>query len=98
MPFIPVVRVPSIEAGIEESLKAEHQYKHTSIIHSHDVNHGDCDGTSVGYDLVHQEWSLYGRAGPGGRRLLEFFHCDTDRRRSDQSTDLHTRQAVRHGG
>jgi len=39
MPFIPVVRVKSVEEGIEASLAAEHNYKHTSIIHSHDVEH-----------------------------------------------------------
>ena len=37
MPFLPIVRVKSQEEGIERSLKAEHGYKHTAIIHSHDV-------------------------------------------------------------
>jgi aldehyde dehydrogenase len=39
MPFVPVARVKSIEEGIEASHRAEHNYKHTSIIHSHDVEH-----------------------------------------------------------
>jgi len=37
MPFLPIVRVKSVEEGIERSLVAEHNYKHTAIIHSHDV-------------------------------------------------------------
>jgi aldehyde dehydrogenase len=37
MPFLPIVRVRNIEEGITRSLEAEHGYKHTSIIHSHDV-------------------------------------------------------------
>ena len=37
MPFLPVVRVKDLEAGIAGALVAEHGYKHTSIIHSHDV-------------------------------------------------------------
>jgi len=39
MPFIPIVRVKSVEEGIAASFEAEHNYKHTSIIHSHDVEH-----------------------------------------------------------
>src|SRR5207249_3157004 len=39
MPFIPVVRVKSVEEGIEAARLAERNYKHTSIIHSHDVEH-----------------------------------------------------------
>src|SRR5205823_7247228 len=39
MPFIPIVRVKSVEEGIEAAKVAEHNYKHTSIIHSHDVEH-----------------------------------------------------------
>jgi aldehyde dehydrogenase len=37
MPFVPIVRVKDVEEGIERALQAEHGYKHTSIIHSHDV-------------------------------------------------------------
>jgi aldehyde dehydrogenase len=37
MPFLPIVRVKNVEEGIERSLEAEHNYKHTAIIHSHDV-------------------------------------------------------------
>ena len=37
MPMIPIVRVKSVEEGIERSLQSEHNYKHTAIIHSHDV-------------------------------------------------------------
>ncbi len=38
MPFIPVVRVESAEQGIEFSVKAEHGYKHTAMIHSNNLN------------------------------------------------------------
>lgn len=39
MPFIPIVKVRDVEEGIAKSLEAEHNYKHTAIIHSYDVNH-----------------------------------------------------------
>jgi len=37
MPFIPVIRVLNVEAAIAASVKAEHGYRHTAIIHSRDV-------------------------------------------------------------
>ena len=37
MPFIPVVRVACVNAGIKAAVKAEHGYRHTAIIHSKDV-------------------------------------------------------------
>jgi aldehyde dehydrogenase len=37
MPFIPVVRVRDADAGIAASVKAEHGYRHTAIIHTQNV-------------------------------------------------------------
>ena len=34
MPFIPVVKVGCIDAAIKAALKAEHDYRHTAVIHS----------------------------------------------------------------
>jgi aldehyde dehydrogenase len=34
MPFIPVIRVPDIDAAIAAAVRAEHGYRHTAIIHS----------------------------------------------------------------
>ena len=39
MPMLPIVRVKPVEEGIALSLQSEHNYKHTAIIHSHDVEH-----------------------------------------------------------
>ena len=38
MPFVPVVRVPNVDAAIQASLKAEHNYRHTAIIHSRNID------------------------------------------------------------
>ena len=38
MPFVPVVRVKDVDAGIAAAVKAEHGYRHTAIMHSQDVN------------------------------------------------------------
>jgi aldehyde dehydrogenase len=38
MPFLPIVRVKDVDAGIAAALKAEHGYRHTAIIHSRNVD------------------------------------------------------------
>jgi aldehyde dehydrogenase len=38
MPFVPVVRVRDVDAGIAAAVKAEHGYRHTAIMHSQDVD------------------------------------------------------------
>ncbi len=37
MPFVPMVRVPNVDAAIAASVKAEHGYRHTAIIHTQNV-------------------------------------------------------------
>ncbi len=39
MPFIPVVRIKTVEEGIQLAKKAEHGFKHSAMIHSHNVKH-----------------------------------------------------------
>ncbi|MDR3719016.1 MAG: aldehyde dehydrogenase EutE [Bryobacteraceae bacterium] len=38
MPFVPIVRVPDVDAGIAASVKAEHNYRHTALIHSRNMH------------------------------------------------------------
>lgn len=37
MPFLPIVRVRDVDEAIREAVKAEHDYKHTAIIHSRNI-------------------------------------------------------------
>jgi aldehyde dehydrogenase len=37
MPFVPVVRVRDVDAGIAAAVKAEHGYRHTAIIHTQNL-------------------------------------------------------------
>jgi len=39
MPFIPIVRVRNVAAGIRGAIKAEHGYRHTAMIHTHNVQY-----------------------------------------------------------
>ena len=38
MPFLPIIRVPDVDAAIAASVKAEHGYRHTAIIHTRNVD------------------------------------------------------------
>jgi acyl-CoA reductase-like NAD-dependent aldehyde dehydrogenase len=37
MPFLPIVRVPDVNTGIDMAIEAEHDYKHTAVMHSKNV-------------------------------------------------------------
>jgi len=72
MPFIPIVRVESIEEGIEGSLAAEHNYKHTSIIHSHDVEHMTAMARALDTTLFVKNGPCMAGLGLGGEGYLSY--------------------------
>jgi aldehyde dehydrogenase len=72
MPFVPVVRVRSVEEGIAEAKKAEHNYKHTAIIHSHDVEHMTAMARALDTTLFIKNGSCLCGLGGGGEGYLSF--------------------------
>jgi aldehyde dehydrogenase len=72
MPFIPVVRVKSVEEGIQASLAAEHNYKHTSIIHSHDVEHMTAMARALDTTLFVKNGPCMAGLGLGGEGYLSY--------------------------
>ena len=72
MPFLPIVRVKSVEEGIERSLEAEHGYKHTSIIHSHDVEHMTAMGRALDTTLFIKNGASMCGLGLGGEGYLSY--------------------------
>ncbi|HXR05329.1 MAG TPA: aldehyde dehydrogenase family protein [Verrucomicrobiae bacterium] len=72
MPFLPIVRVKSVEEGIERSLEAEHGYKHTSIIHSHDVEHMTAMARALDTTLFVKNGSCMTGLGIGGEGYLSY--------------------------
>lgn len=72
MPFIPIVRVKSVEEGIEASKKAEHNYKHTSIIHSHDVEHMTAMARALDTTLFVKNGPCMAGLGLGGEGYLSY--------------------------
>jgi aldehyde dehydrogenase len=72
MPFLPIVRVRSLEEGIACSLEAEHGYKHTSIIHSHDVESITAMGRALDTTLFVKNGPSTTGLGLGGEGYLSF--------------------------
>lgn len=72
MPFIPIVRVKSLEEGVKRSLEAEHGYKHTSIIHSHDIEAMTAMGRALDTTLFIKNGPCMAGLGLGGEGYLSF--------------------------
>jgi aldehyde dehydrogenase len=72
MPFLPIVRVKSLEEGVKRSLDAEHAYKHTSIIHSHDVEAMTAMGRALDTTLFIKNGPCMAGLGLGGEGYLSY--------------------------
>jgi aldehyde dehydrogenase len=72
MPFLPIVRVKSVDEGIEQSLIAEHNYKHTAIIHSHDVENITAMARALDTTLFVKNGPSTTGLGLGGEGYLSF--------------------------
>ena len=72
MPFIPIVRVKNVEEGIALSLHSEHNYKHTAIIHSHDVENITAMARALDTTLFVKNGASPCGLGLGGEGYLSF--------------------------
>jgi aldehyde dehydrogenase len=72
MPMIPIVRVKSVEEGIAKSLQSEHGYKHTAIIHSHDVENITAMARALDTTLFVKNGPCAAGLGLGGEGYLSF--------------------------
>src|SRR2546423_938982 len=72
MPFIPIVRVRSIEEGVAASKIAEHDYKHTSIIHSHNVEHMTTMARALDTTIFIKNGPCMSGLGLGGEGYLSY--------------------------
>ena len=66
MPFIPVVRVNCVDAAIAASVKAEHGYHHTGIIHTKDVENATRMARAMNTTLFIQNAPSAAALGVGG--------------------------------
>ena len=66
MPFVPVVRVRDVDAAIAASVKAEHGYRHTAIIHTQNVDTATRMARAMNTTLFIQNAASPASLGVGG--------------------------------
>jgi aldehyde dehydrogenase len=72
MPFVPFVRVPDVDTAIALAKKYEHGFKHTSIIHSRNVETITRMGREMDTTLYVQNGPSMAGLGSGGEGYLSF--------------------------
>lgn len=72
MPFLPIVRVKSVEEGIALAKKAEQGYKHSAMIHSHDVAHMTAMAKALETTLFIKNGACVAGLGNGGEGYSNF--------------------------
>jgi aldehyde dehydrogenase len=72
MPFVPFVRVPDVDTGIELAKKYEHGFKHTAIIHSRNVETITRMGRAMDVSLFVANGASMAALGSGGEGYLSF--------------------------
>jgi len=72
MPFVPFVRVPDVETAIALAKKYEHGFKHTSVIHSRNVETITRMGRALDTTLFVQNGPSMAGLGSGGEGYLSF--------------------------
>lgn len=72
MPFLPVVRVPDLDAAITAALRAEHGYRHTALIHSRDPEHITRMARAMNTTLFVANASCGAALGKGGPGYMSY--------------------------
>jgi aldehyde dehydrogenase len=72
MPFLPFVRARNVDAAIEMARKSEHGFKHTAIIHSHDVVNMTKMGKALETTLFIKNGPCMAGLGLGGEGYCSF--------------------------
>ncbi|HLJ95531.1 MAG TPA: aldehyde dehydrogenase family protein [Gemmataceae bacterium] len=72
MPFVPFVRVPDVDTAIALAKKSEHGFKHTSIIHSRNIETITRMGRAMDTTLFIQNGPSMAGLGSGGEGYLSF--------------------------
>ena len=72
MPVLPIVRVKSVQEGVQAAKKAEHNYRHTAIIHSHNVSNMTAMGRALDTTLFVKNGACMAGLGLGGEGYLSY--------------------------
>ncbi len=72
MPFLPFVRARNVDEAIEMAYRSEHNFKHTAIIHSKNVDHMTKMGKMMDTTLFVKNGPSMAGLGLGGEGYLSF--------------------------
>lgn len=72
MPFLPFVRVRDVDEAIEMAKKYEHGFRHTAIIHSHNVRNMTKMGRAMDTTLFVKNGPCMASLGLGGEGYISF--------------------------
>jgi aldehyde dehydrogenase len=72
MPFVPFVRCRDVDEAIEKARRSEHGFRHTAIIHSHDVVNMTKMGKAMDTTLFIKNGPSMAGLGLGGEGYLSF--------------------------
>ncbi len=72
MPFLPVVRVASVDEGIRAALKAEHGFRHTAIMHSRHAENVTKMARAMNTTIFVQNAPCFASLGSGGPGYLSY--------------------------
>jgi aldehyde dehydrogenase len=72
MPFVPVVRLPDVQSAIDAAERSEHGFRHTSVIHSRNVETITRMGRQMNTTLFIQNGASVAGLGTGGEGYLSF--------------------------
>jgi aldehyde dehydrogenase len=72
MPFLPIVRVRDLDAAIAASLRAEHSYRHTAMIHSKRVENVTKMARAMNTTLFVHNGPCVAALGSGGAGYLSY--------------------------
>lgn len=72
MGIMPIVRVKNVEEGIELSKKTEHGYRHSAMIHSHNVNNMTAMARALDTTIFVKNGPCVAGLGVGGEGYISF--------------------------
>ncbi|MEX1114091.1 MAG: aldehyde dehydrogenase [Akkermansiaceae bacterium] len=72
MPMIPIVSVPDFETAVREAKRAEHNYRHSAIIHTKDVDHMTYMAKEMDTTIFVKNGASVAGLGLGGEGYLSY--------------------------
>ena len=98
MPVLPLVRMRSVDEAIDFAVEVEHGFRHTAMIHSHDIEKLSRMAKVMNCSLFVKNGPCYAGLGQGGAGYHLLHDCKPHGGRDHPGADLHPRAALHAGG